>query len=66
MLYVSMSTYCMSSVHQFFYSRCEAEYNSNEAWFFCLVVWFGFWCFETRFLCETLAVLELTVKNRLT
>lgn len=45
-LYVSMSTYCMSSVHQFFYSRCEAEYNSNEAWFFlfdCLVWVLVFW-----------------------
>jgi hypothetical protein len=34
---------------------------------FCFIglVWFGFWFFETGFLCVALAVLELTLLTRL-
>jgi hypothetical protein len=32
--------------------------------FVCLV-WFGFYCFETRFLCVALAILELALQTKL-
>jgi hypothetical protein len=37
---------------------CSADIN---AYFFCFVLFFFFWFFETGFLCVALAVLALTL-----